>query len=320
MLQISGSFVSLLITWMQNNDVSSDKIHKSAALLSKNNLVDIERWNSLLTQAANEFNQDNIGFELGELVSIKNAGVLGYLMASADSTFEAIQIYQRSEQRFYNTNWVDVKTQKNQLIVSWHLPFTHGQELAIQASISAFTHFLQTLFPLSYQIIEIESCLTQQQQLDRFASFYHCSVATNPEYFKLKFNLQQSKIVQPIGHDFLSINLSNSESSELTNKLIKILKSQLPLANHSINEVAKLTHQSPRSLQRRLQRQNMSYQYLLDSIREQLACLYLEQNQLSGTDIALMLGFSEHSAFVRAFKQWKSMSPSKYKSTFNKLL
>jgi AraC-like DNA-binding protein len=39
----------------------------------------------------------------------------------------------------------------------------------------------------------------------------------------------------------------------------------------------------------------------------------LTQSALSTSDIALLLGFSELSAFSRAFKRWSGMSPKHYR-------
>jgi AraC-like DNA-binding protein len=59
---------------------------------------------------------------------------------------------------------------------------------------------------------------------------------------------------------------------------------------------------SPRTLQRRLGDYHLSYQSLLNGLREQLACRYPLQSSLSFVEIALLVGISEQSAFNRAFK------------------
>ena len=70
---------------------------------------------------------------------------------------------------------------------------------------------------------------------------------------------------------------------------------------------------SQRTLQRKLSDIGLSYQQLLDETRHELARRYLDDQGKSVTEITFLLGFSEQSAFTRAFKRWSGMSPSAYR-------
>ena len=50
-------------------------------------------------------------------------------------------------------------------------------------------------------------------------------------------------------------------------------------------------------------------QLMLDNTRMQLARQYLNDRALSVAEIAVLLGFSEQSAFTRAFKRWTGLTP-----------
>lgn len=66
---------------------------------------------------------------------------------------------------------------------------------------------------------------------------------------------------------------------------------------------------SPRQLQNKLKEEGNTYQYLLDRIRKETALRYLKEPQVTLCDLAFLLGFSEQSAFNRAFKRWTGTSP-----------
>jgi AraC-like DNA-binding protein len=68
-----------------------------------------------------------------------------------------------------------------------------------------------------------------------------------------------------------------------------------------------------RTLTRRLQKEGTSFTELLDDVRRQAALHYLDKSEHSVEDIAFLLGFSESSAFVRAFKRWQGMAPTSYR-------
>ncbi len=83
----------------------------------------------------------------------------------------------------------------------------------------------------------------------------------------------------------------------------------LPSGLVSDEKVARRLNMSVRSLQRKLQQCGTSFRKLLDRTREELARQYICDNAVDLTEIAFLLGFSEHSAFSRAFKRWTGETP-----------
>lgn len=66
-------------------------------------------------------------------------------------------------------------------------------------------------------------------------------------------------------------------------------------------------------LRARLAERGLSFRALVDDLRRQLALIYIEDPNLALVDIACLLGFSEQSAFQRAFKRWTAKTPGKYR-------
>jgi AraC-like DNA-binding protein len=58
-----------------------------------------------------------------------------------------------------------------------------------------------------------------------------------------------------------------------------------------------------------------NFQQILDEIRFEAACQLLDKTQLPITDIAGSLGYSESSAFTRAFRRWSGAAPSRRRQT-----
>jgi len=67
---------------------------------------------------------------------------------------------------------------------------------------------------------------------------------------------------------------------------------------------------SERSLQRRLADEGQTFDALLDQLRHELALRYLADKKIAITEVAFLLGYSEPSAFHRAFKRWTGTTPS----------
>ncbi len=66
-------------------------------------------------------------------------------------------------------------------------------------------------------------------------------------------------------------------------------------------------------LQRKLHQLGLTYQRLCDEARHELARRYLDDTNKSVTEVTFLLGFSEQSAFTRAFRRWSGMSPTTYR-------
>lgn len=78
--------------------------------------------------------------------------------------------------------------------------------------------------------------------------------------------------------------------------------------------VAEQLAMTARTLQRKLGEEGLSYQRLLDEIRQELARDMLTNSTLSIQDIALRLGFSEVRSFHRRFRDWTGSTPGDFRA------
>ncbi len=107
--------------------------------------------------------------------------------------------------------------------------------------------------------------------------------------------------------------LANLDQDHITQKVKATIIDQLPSGSVTDETVARKLYMSSRKLQRQLQRAGTTFNALLNEIRQDLAQKYLREGDVNITEIAFLLGFSESSAFSRAFKRWMGVSPAKYR-------
>jgi AraC-like DNA-binding protein len=79
-------------------------------------------------------------------------------------------------------------------------------------------------------------------------------------------------------------------------------------------QVAKLLGMSERTLRRRLEEEGTSFREVLDETRAHLARSYVADQRIPLSEVAFLLGFSEPSAFHRAFKRWTGTTPSTFRA------
>lgn len=81
----------------------------------------------------------------------------------------------------------------------------------------------------------------------------------------------------------------------------------------SIGQIAESLHLTERTLRRKLLMEGTSFQQIKDDMRRDRAIHYLSQTAEPISEIARRLGFSEASAFTRAFKLWTGEPPRTYR-------
>ncbi|WP_339487142.1 AraC family transcriptional regulator [Pseudomonas sp. EL_65y_Pfl2_R95] len=81
-----------------------------------------------------------------------------------------------------------------------------------------------------------------------------------------------------------------------------------------LEHIAQKLHMSPQTLRRHLREEGSSFQGLKDNLRRDLAIYHLSRDDISIQVIAEQLGFSEPSAFHRAFKKWTGLTPGAYRT------
>jgi AraC-like DNA-binding protein len=77
--------------------------------------------------------------------------------------------------------------------------------------------------------------------------------------------------------------------------------------------IAEALKMSQSALARRLEDENIGFARLVEQVRREQARLYLAQRHIAVSEIALLLGYSEVSAFSRAFKRWEGISPNQFR-------
>ena len=97
---------------------------------------------------------------------------------------------------------------------------------------------------------------------------------------------------------------------DLIGRLRRFVVGALPHDRAGLSAAARALGMSVRTLQRRLSEHDIVYARLVDEVRRRLSDKYLADGTLSLDEIAYLLGYSESSAFNRAYRRWTGRSPS----------
>ena len=104
--------------------------------------------------------------------------------------------------------------------------------------------------------------------------------------------------------------LGKLNKDDIIDRVTAAIIDMLPSGGIADEKVAETLNMSVRSLQRRLKEVGSTFRTLLEAVRKDLASTYVRDPDIELVEVAFLLGFSDQSAFSRAFKRWTGKSPS----------
>ena len=156
---------------------------------------------------------------------------------------------------------------------------------------------------------------------DPFIDYFGCPVSFSCEHGCFYFD--RSIVEEPLpgaSREMAQHNdqvamayLERLDRDDIVNRVRTHVLNGLATGDVGRDEIAARMNMSGSALRAKLARRGLSFQQLLDDMRQKLALDYLEQSRLSITEIAFMLGFSDVSNFNRAFRRWTGRTPSSYR-------
>jgi len=152
---------------------------------------------------------------------------------------------------------------------------------------------------------------------EKHLSFFRAPVHFSAKCDSITLAIADADKILPVGNPQLArINdnlmikyLAKLDHEDITHRVRAAVIEHLPSGNVTHEKIARSLALSVRSLQRKLQQAGTTFRDLLDSTREDLARQYVRDQSVDLTETAFLLGFSEQSAFSRAFKRWTGQSP-----------
>jgi AraC-like DNA-binding protein len=108
--------------------------------------------------------------------------------------------------------------------------------------------------------------------------------------------------------------MKSSQAPEFADDIRRLLRTRLMSTRCSAEDIAEAMAMHRRTLSRRLKGSGLGYRALANEIRFEIARQFLKDTEVPLAQIAAALGYSEASAFTRAFRRWSGETPSDWRS------
>ncbi len=154
-----------------------------------------------------------------------------------------------------------------------------------------------------------------------FLEYFGCPVIFGCQVVRFHFDLELMRMPLPGAsrelaqhHDQIAqAYVEKLQRGDIVNRVRANIVKGLGSDAFSRSDIAASLSMSASTLQVKLAKHGTSFQKILETTRHELALGYMEQSRLSITEVAFMLGFSDLSNFIRAFKRWTGKSPTEFK-------
>lgn len=104
-----------------------------------------------------------------------------------------------------------------------------------------------------------------------------------------------------------------ADTTSIVESVRDVVSRSLSAGVPKMADVARRLALSERTLHRRLAEHGCTFKEQVDAVRRELAENMLAQSRYSISEVAFLTGFSEQSAFQRAFKRWTGQTPAGYR-------
>lgn len=314
-------FADILQPHLRSVGISPQVLQEPTAILTVSQYVEV------LEVAARENQDDFTGLHLGEVMQPSDLGILGYALAHASTLEHFLHIYIRYFCVY--ADGVEVRLEEcgdsvkliNYLKDNSIVERRQDTELAL-----SFVHqLIKTGIDEKWKVQEVHFEHKEPKSVDEHIRIFNAPLIFDQPVNALVFSkayLSQRMInsdqrLFPLLQQYLdSALLDRSDENDLVSRVSDIIARSLSSHTHGINEVAQKIGLPRWTLQRRLQDAGLIYSQLVSEVRRNLSEVYLNNKDIKLTEVAFLLGYSEVSAFSRAFRRWTGESPQEYRRRY----
>lgn len=326
----SAAWVRGILDMMAAEGLAVDRLCAAAdidlaALQQSQTRIDVDRMSRLWEQAVAQSGNPTLGLDRQLASRFSNADLVGYSLASGPNLLAGFKDLQRHMAVISDaTSFVLERDARGQWLCVHHIGATRPvprqrvefSMLALVVMCSWLTR--RDVRPLAVEFI----CAAPPAACEEH---YRTAFGLVPRFGQEanRFLLAQADLVFPIPthnaelwalHERLvETELDHLGQTCASARVRHEIARLLPQGEPRREDVAGLLGLTDRTLQRRLQAEDTSYQQLLDDTRRELAQQYLGEPRHSLAQVADLLGFVDQSNLFRACRRWFGMPPGRYR-------
>lgn len=334
---VGAGYAKGLLNFAVSKGASREKLLAGAQITAADiedldNRIPISRYVALMQTGIELLGEPALALQYGEAVRMQELSIVGLICEACETTIEVGTQLNRYGRLVFDENtggdynmvrlanrpdglWMHVTSQTyntNQLVIEAEFARLVWNTRIMFAG---HPHLQKSPFPLELHFSHPEP--SYRAEYDRV---FQAPVTFGTDWNALRFDPEFLTLRQPPVNRYVFGVLSEraeallkslEDSKSTRGQVESLLIPHLHKGEQSIERIAEKLGLSRQTLYRKLKSEGMTFEKLLDELRHKMALYYLDGKKVSVNETAYLVGFSDPSAFSRAFRRWTGTSPRK---------
>jgi len=288
------------------------------------NVIPLEHFCHLLDELAAATGDAALGMHVGAKLQATQLGLIGQLAVTAQTLVEAIDKMRNCFFIFQSNTHFGLHQEEDLLWLSYaindnRIPI-HRQNADLMIAI--FVNFLRSVLGRSWSPVEIRFQHGKPDHGPKYERAFGCpiqfgrrinAIGINPRDLNAampKRDAQMHKLLEDVVDHLADQRKIQADFGFIVKQHILMLMGSEPVTSRQVAQSMRLAETKFLKLVRA---KKLSFHDLVKETRFDLARHYLDQPEISLTEISLLLGYSELSAFSRAFRRMRGETPQQYR-------
>lgn len=293
--------------------------------------VPVEQVAALFEGAVQETGSTTVGMDMGLQYHYQNSSLLILAMLAAPSVEEGLKCLHNYD-KYIDTaiatsfNFDQPKAEFSaRILAPAHVKVDQLNEYLMAFLVQALG--MATRKPIPLHEVRFRHCNNRNERI--LESAFSAPILFSQEdnrlvfdrgYLKQRFFCSNSLLHEILVNAMKTYFITAGSSGDFVDAVCREITLMGSFELPTTELIARRLALSPRSLRRRLADEGYSFQEVKNLSRQKRAKYYLSQTRMSLSEIAFELGYSELSAFSRAYRAWTGQTPQTYRDNYKKLL
>jgi AraC-like DNA-binding protein len=265
----------------------------------------------------------DLGLKAARAFRVGEAGAVDYAVASAATGTEALEAAIRFAALVNDALEIRLEKKGSRVVVRLDnsVPLTrHGDDFQVGSLYAVFGTVWRS--PIDAQLAVLIAHPAPEDITEYHRTFPGTRLVFGAAFNGFEFN--ESVLDAPLQHADANLHVLMLQHAErmleelppalpVTRRVKALIVEELANGNAGCSQVAERMQVSARTLERRLELEGTTFTRLLDEVRERLALRHVGSGELALAEVAALLGFSQTTAFHRAFRRWTGQTPLQYR-------
>lgn len=265
-----------------------------------------------------------IGMHVGQTVDPDRMGLMGHVFFNCDTLGEAVTQYTRLHGLINESVKISFEQTGGLAILTWQADSPghycrQDMDRTIASMICRARHFIHPALVAAWVEIAHEKPGYAQEYVALFGSKvrFGCEktrVAFDRRHLSHSIPHRNPYVYSAVLKQVNAILARLQTRRTFGRKIRRLIAQQMSTDRIDADTLAGQCHMSRQTLYRRLKKEGLGFHELVEEVRKDKAMRYVSSNHYALGEIAFLLGFSELSAFSRAFKRWTGIAPAQYRA------